>query len=214
MLKYSALILVAMNATLAAIGIVPYAEYLRQPQWWLTPAELAAMLLTYAAVAVVLIPLCKGPRAAVCRYGLVFGLITGAAEVLNVVLETWQPQLASGAFSIAFMLVIFSIWGVAAAFIKREIGSVRVGIACAVTSAALCMLIAVAAGFVIELLIVPPNTSVVAAWPEFKRSGWTDVRAFAAANTLDSGFSHLLIAPFVATVFGFVGSVLVRRKAG
>jgi hypothetical protein len=212
MLKPTALTLVAASALLAASAIARYPPFLRQPQSWLAPAELAGILLIYAAAALVLLPLCRGTRASICRYGFVFGLITGSAEILNLALETWQPQLASGAFSIAFMLGVFSVWGIGAAFATRASKSIGVGIGGAITSAAVCMLIAVAAGFVVELLIVPPDVSGVAAWPEFKRSGWTDVRAFAIANTLDSGFTHLLIAPIVATIFGFVASVLVKRK--
>jgi hypothetical protein len=72
------------------------------------------------------------------------------------------------------------------------------------------MLIAVAAGFLIELFLVPPRPEYVSTWPEFKRSGWTDPHAFGVANTLDSGFTHLIIAPVVALVFGDVASLLAR----
>jgi hypothetical protein len=72
------------------------------------------------------------------------------------------------------------------------------------------MLISVATGFLFELLLSPPDPVYVATWAEFKRSGWADPRAFGVANTLDSGFTHLLIAPIVATVVGALGSLLVR----
>jgi hypothetical protein len=72
------------------------------------------------------------------------------------------------------------------------------------------MLIAVTAGFLMEFFLVPPDPAYVATWGEFKRSGWTDARAFALANTLDSGFTHLVIAPIVAGIFGGVASLLAR----
>jgi hypothetical protein len=162
--------------------------------------------------ALTLAPLCLGARGPICRFGFVFGLITGSAEILNLVLENCLPSLARGAFSIAYMLVIFSLWGVAGAFATRRSKSIRVGTAIAATSAALCMLIATAAGFMIELFIRPPDISMVAVWPEFARSGWTDARAFALANTLDSGFTHLLFAPIVAVIFGFFASAMAKRK--
>ena len=88
--------------------------------------------------------------------------------------------------------------------------SVRDGILTAIASAEICMLIAVAGGFFVELLVVPPNPALVSTWAEFKRSGWTDPYAFGLANALDSGFTHLLIAPVVALIFGSVSSLLTR----
>jgi hypothetical protein len=211
-LKLTALTLVAACASLAAIAIARYTAFLRQPQSWLFMAELAGILLLYAVAALTLAPLCLGARGPICRFGFVFGLITGSAEILNLVLENCLPSLARGAFSIAYMLVIFSLWGVAGAFATRRSKSIRVGTAIAATSAALCMLIATAAGFMIELFIRPPDISMVAVWPEFARSGWTDARAFALANTLDSGFTHLLFAPIVAVIFGFFASAMAKRK--
>ena len=72
------------------------------------------------------------------------------------------------------------------------------------------MLIGVAAGFVIEFFAARPDPAYVATWGEFKRSGWTDARAFGLANTLDSAFTHLVIAPIVALVVGGLGSLLAR----
>ena len=85
------------------------------------------------------------------------------------------------------------------------------GIALAVGSILLTWwLIAVAAGFAIEFFIAPPDPAVVSMWAEYRRSGWTDSHAFGLANTLDSGFTHLFVAPIVAMVFGGIGSLLAR----
>src|SRR5258708_36327286 len=83
-------------------------------------------------------------------------------------------------------------------------------------SAGICMLIAVAAGFAIEFFIAPPDPAVVSMWAEYRRSDWTDPHAFGLANALDSGFTHLFVAPIVAMVFGGIGSLLARllRPAG
>jgi hypothetical protein len=74
------------------------------------------------------------------------------------------------------------------------------------------MLVAVAIGFVIQFFLAPPEAAYVATWAEFKRSGWTDPRAFGLANTLDSGFTHLVIAPVAALVFGGVASFIARLR--
>ncbi len=72
------------------------------------------------------------------------------------------------------------------------------------------MLIAVAAGFLIQFFLIAPKPDYVSTWAEFKRSEWTDPRAFEIANTLDSGFTHFIIAPFVALIFGGGASLLAR----
>jgi hypothetical protein len=72
------------------------------------------------------------------------------------------------------------------------------------------MLVAVTPGFVIQFFASRPEPAYISTWAEFKRSGWTDARAFGLANTLDSGFTHLVIAPIVALVFGGVASFLAQ----
>jgi hypothetical protein len=49
--------------------------------------------------------------------------------------------------------------------------------------------------------------------PDYVRSGWTDVRAFAIANTFDAGFTHLVEAPVIAATLGALGSGLGRLMA-
>jgi hypothetical protein len=51
--------------------------------------------------------------------------------------------------------------------------------------------------------------------PDYLRSGWTDVRAFAIANTFDAGFTHLVEAPVIAAVLGALGggiALLTMRR--
>ena len=84
------------------------------------------------------------------------------------------------------------------------------GLLTAIASAAVCMLIGVAGGIWLEMFIAPTNPAIVASWQEFKRSAWTDPAAFQIANTLDSAFGHLLLAPLVATIFGVIGCGLGR----
>jgi hypothetical protein len=72
------------------------------------------------------------------------------------------------------------------------------------------MLIAVAAGFIVQFLLAPPEPAYVSTWAEFQRSGWTDARTFGVANTLDSGFTHLVIAPIVALFFGGLASFVAQ----
>ena len=114
------------------------------------------------------------------------------------------------------MLLPFLLWTIAAVLATRHTNTIRSGLLTAVLSAALCMTLSVATGFLVELFLRPPSTASVATWPEFLRSHWTDPRAFAIANTFDSAFSHLLFAPIVAALLGSLASaltLLTRRQS-
>jgi hypothetical protein len=204
--------LIAAIAVSAFLAVLRYPAYLRQPQAWISIAELGSVLLIYSTAAVLFERLRPAQRSEICHTAALFGCVTGVIEIVNLILETWWPALARGSVAVTFMLVVFVLWGIGGAQAAKRSDSLRIGLSAAVTSAALCMLIAVASGFVIEFFVSPTEPSAVAHWPEFIRSGWTDARAFALANTVDSGFTHLFIAPIVATIFGFAGSMFARRR--
>ena len=148
------------------------------------------------------------------RFAAVFGSVAGAVEVVNIALENWASNGAiSPAVQIAGMLVLLLLWGVAAARTARDLHRFRPGVAAAVMSAGVCMVIGVTAGFALELFIAPPLPGYIATWPEFQRSGWMDARAFGIGNTLDSGFTHLWMGPVIAMVVGAIGAGMVRGLA-
>ena len=76
---------------------------------------------------------------------------------------------------------------------------------CAVVS----VLLAVSFGFVLMFFEVPP-LDYVATWAEFRRSGWRDVHAFAIANSLDAGFTHLLAGFVLGSILGAIGGGMAR----
>lgn len=210
----AALALIGCDLALAALGISRYPALFSQQGAWEFVAELSGVLAIYVGAAARLFTLRGQMWREVCRFGCLFGCVTGGLEVLNIGMETWLPKSAgSGALRIAFMAAVFLLWGAAAARAVRTTGSVRAGVFAAVLSAGLCMLVAVAAGFAVELFLATPDVNAIQTWPEFERSGWTDARAFGLANTLDSGFTHLLIAPIVASLFGWAGSLIGQCKA-
>jgi hypothetical protein len=55
-----------------------------------------------------------------------------------------------------------------------------------------------------------PQPVYVATWEEFKHSGWSDAHAFAIANSLEAGFTHLLTGLVLGTVFAGIGSLAAR----
>jgi hypothetical protein len=147
------------------------------------------------------------------RVALRFGVGAGILEILDIVLENFAPALHGAAVAVGFMLVVFLLWGVAAWDAGRGTGSLPMGVATAAMAAGICMLIGVGAGFTVELFLAPPDAGIVARWAEFQRSGWTDARVFAVANTLESGFTHLVVGPVAALLLGTGGAAIARAGA-
>jgi len=202
--------LALVNLGVVAVALARHPAFFSEPGARLTAAgSVAAMAACAAAIG------WAGNgrrRAALFEIAVIFGCIGAALEVLNIAIENSMGNRA--AITLGFMLLVFLSWGAAGFRATTALGTLRSGVSAAVLSALICMLLAVTAGFLFELLLRPPDASSVATWAEFKRSGWTDVRAFAIANTLGAGFTHLVVAPFIAILFGCAGSLLgqVRQK--
>ncbi len=203
--------LVIADLGMIAIAVARYPALFSQPRARTFEVEPICALVVYA-VAIFCFAQRRGAAwNTILTTAVIFGLLTGAIEVLNMGIENGIPFSFHGsALQIGSMLTIFTLWGVAGGRTARALNSKRAGLLAAVSSGAICMLIGVTAGFVIELFVVPPAPAYVATWAEFKRSGWTDARAFGLANTLDSGFTHLVIAPVLAVIFGGIASLLER----
>jgi len=198
---------------MAIVAVARYPAFFAQPRASLYLFEPSCALFIYT-VAIVMISQSHGPYwDAILKTATVFGAFTGILEVVNIGMENGIPFSISGPrVALGFMLVVFTLWGLAGFRGTRSLGSVGAGMLSAIASACICMLIAVAAGFVVQFFLAPPDPASIATWAEYKRSGWTDARAFGIANTLESGFTHLVVAPIVATLFGGLGTVLARVK--
>lgn len=212
-----AFVLVVMIS--ASIGMA-VSSVERSPGWLLHPGaatilrEVWVALLVYAGVIVLVVANRGEDWDEELRNAAVFGSIAGAVEVLNVALEqvgSFQSRMP--ALTILAMLVMFALWALAGARTARDLHHFRAGVMAAVMSAGVCMVIGVTAGFAIELFIAPPRPDYVTTWAEFQRSGWTDAHAFALANTLDSGFTHLWMGPLIALVVGSLGAGIGHMRA-
>jgi hypothetical protein len=201
--------LIALNAGMAVFAIARYPALFEQHSAFVYVLELYGILLLYAVLTVYLVRVRGGGWNTILTNATIFGVITGAFELMNIGLENAAPAVAHGpAVSIGFMAIVFLLWGIGGARTVGSGNSIRAGMATAILSAGICMLIAVTAGFIVEFFIAPPAPVAVSMWAEYRRSGWTDAHAFGLANTLDSAFTHLIIAPIVAVVFGGIGSLL------
>ena len=210
---YALLGLIAINIAMIAVGVKQSPAFFSQPGSRTVVLEPVSALLAYA-VATVFLAKTHGPYwESILRAAMVFGVITGTFEVINIGIENVIPfPLHGPVLPVGFMFIIFTSWGIAGFRTARSLRSTRAGLLAAVSSAGISMVIAVAAGFIVQFFLSPPEPAYVSTWVEFKRSGWTDARAFGVANTLDSGFTHLVIAPIVALLFGGLASLLAQFR--
>lgn len=204
-------LLVCNAVSLGAIyfGVRRYPPFWSQAGAWVYVCEPVAMLLVYSGLVV------WGSEKrgewwdTVLQIAVLFGMGAAAVDFVGLIVENGMVVHVRGpAVQIATMLTLFALWGVAAWRAARLLGSIRAGLVTAVVSAGVCMMVAVMAALIMQLFFVHPSVAEVAAWSEFKRSGWTNPRAFAIANTLDSGFMHFVVAPVVACITGGIGAVL------
>jgi len=205
------LAVIAIDIAMVAIGAGLCPGFFSQRGASTFVLEPVCVLLAYA-VAVVFIAKTHGPYwDSILKMAVLFGILTGTFEVINIGIENGVPFAIPGpALPIGCMLIVFTSWGIAGFQTARSLKSFNAGLFAALSSACICMLIAVAAGFIIQFFLAPPAPAYVSTWAEFKRSGWTDAHAFGVANTLDSGFTHLLIAPIVALFIGGLASLLAQ----
>jgi hypothetical protein len=141
--------------------------------------------------------------------GVLVGMATGVMWLLNLLIETfagltgWRNLAATA----PLLLGGFLLWGVAGALARRRTGSLPAGPLAAVVAAMTCVSITLALGFALPFLALPRLAQNIDGSPEYVSSGWQDLHAFAIANTLDAGSTHLLIAPIIAVVTGSLGAV-------
>ncbi len=202
--RFILLALILVIGVLVIVRLSEYKAYFAQRNASTYVVQLFAILIPYV-IAILFVSRLKGFFwTGLFKLAMMFGLASGVIEILtiageNSILAFRIPQLAG-------ILGVFITWGIAGFWATVTLKSVKAGLFASIASAAVCMLIGVAGGVWLEMFIAPTTPAIVATWQEFKRSAWTDPGAFQIANTLDSAFGHLLLAPFVATAFGVIGS--------
>jgi hypothetical protein len=211
LIRIALVVTTTLSLAMMGIRVFSYRAMLRQPGATALLIEVTGLLLLYAAVlywgaASVSPPL--------LRPATTIGLIAGSLQAIHIVCERFVnlPGAWNGAATLAFMLTTFILWSLAAFIAARSGQAIPTSIWLAVWSAFVTMTVTVVAGFALEFFVSPTPLDAILSWPEFKRSGWTDVRAFSIANTLDSALSHLLIGPVVAAIVGSGASLLGRAS--
>jgi hypothetical protein len=210
--RFALLVGITLSLTMLGIQVFLYRPLLAMPGGSTFVFETATVLLLYGML-IVWATWSVGPlRRTMLLFGTPVGLIAAAVQIAHLAAEKfisfrepWQ-----GVTALAFMLGTFLIWGVAGYLSARSARAIAPGIVAGAWSAVVTMSILVTFGFALDFYLITPKADDVAAWGEFKRSGWTDVHAFTIANTLDSALSHLIVGPIVGGIFGGLASVVAR----
>lgn len=209
-----AFVLVVMIA--ASIGMA-VAAVEHSPGWFDHPGaapyfeEAVYALVVYASVIVIVVVKRGEEWDQELKNAAIFGVIAAGVDTVNSVVDHIHSAAAfAPAVNFTALLVMFSLWGLAGARTSRDHGHFRPGVMTALMSAGVTMLIAVVSGFALELFIAP--TSDASTWAAFRRSGWTDARAFAIASTFHSGFTNLWLGPAIALVVGSIGAWIGKKR--
>jgi hypothetical protein len=210
-------LLVCNAVSLCAIylGVRQYPPFWSQAGAWMYVCEPVAALLVFSGLVVWVSEMRGIWWQTVLRIAAAFGIAAAAIDLLGLIIEDGIVVHVHGpATQIAVMLTQFTLWGAAGWRAARALNSMRAGLVAAVLSGGVCMTIAVTAALIVQLFLVRPSIADVATWGEFTRSGWTNPRAFAIANTLDSGFTHFVVAPVISTIVGGIGALVgtFRRR--
>ncbi len=207
--RYLALALIALDLLLIGARVLRYRPFFAQPgalAYLLAPV---ALFLAYVGLVLAITTRMTPRWASALRTGTGLGLITGALWVINLYGETFTNlNGALGLLSTApFLLGGFALWGVAGFLGARRTGALGPGILAAVWCALLCVLLTVTYGFLLLHTSLPQLEHNLLDDPDWLHSGWGDLRAFALANTLFAGCTHLLAAPLIGLLVGASGGV-------
>ncbi len=211
------LVVIGIDLGLLAVRAATYPAFFSMPgaaSYLIAPV--VALAVYAAAIGALPLLAARVPGASTAlRVGTFVGLVGGAIDMTNVTLESLLslPQAVVTVTTGVAMLGLFLSFGVAGFLGGRRAGSFGLGLGAAVWSAVVAMLVAVTFGFVLINVALPKLAHDEIGDPDYARSGWMDVRAFAVANTFDAGFTHLVEAPIIATVLGAAGSGLTRLGA-
>jgi hypothetical protein len=208
------LALIACDVALIAARLATYPAFFSMPGALGYLIEPLAPLIVYAAIIAALPAVAAHiPQASVAlRIGFIVGLIGGSVEVVSTALESLfaLPQQVVSVVTLTAMLSLFLLFAIAGYLIARRAGAFWPGWLGVVWSAMCAILIVITFGLLIALTSLPKLAHDMTGDPDYARSGWTDTRAFAIANTFDAGFTHLVEAPVIAAVLGAIGSGAAR----
>lgn len=213
------LLVILLNLVLVGLQVALYPRLFRQPDSLIYILGPIVMLIVYSVIVVVVTRNVGAARWETLALATMFGVVTGVLWITNLTVETFgqlsglSSALASGPLLIGGAV----LWGVAGLLRARQTGILRVGLLAAIWSAMVSVLITITYGFALLYAAPAQLTANEINDPDFLRSQWHDLHAFAIANTFDAAFTHLWEALIIAAVLGAVGGAIgafSRRRSG
>jgi hypothetical protein len=211
--RFALLAVLAASAVMMGVRVYAFRRLVGMPGGLTFVIEAAAALLAYGIFVVWVTASDGSPRRAALKAGTMLGAAGAAIQIAHLGLETSIDlgPVWNGVTGFGLLFCTFVLWGVAGYRAARESGSIVPGVIAGCWSAVVTMSLLIAFGFMLEFYLAVPKPEYVATWGEFKRSGWTDVRAFTVVNTLDSAVSHLVIGPIAGAIFGTIAAAFARN---
>ena len=211
-IRISLLTLIAVSLVMVGVRVALYPPVLTQPWGALSVLAAAGALLAYAFLGGFVTAHPPPDHAAALRIATAFGLVSGFVSVAHIVQETYVglPPQQLAIVTWAFILAMFTPWPIASFVAARRTRRGSLGLFASVWSSAVCMVLTVTFGFGQLLTSLDRLQQQDTGSPDFLRSGWSDLRAFAIADVFEAGFWHLLIGPCVAVCLGSVAALAAK----
>jgi hypothetical protein len=206
------LTLIAVSLVMVGVRVALYPPVLTQPWGTLSVLATVGVLVAYAFLGGWVTSHPPPDHAAALRIATAFGLVSGVLSVAHIAQETYVtlPPHEVAIVTWGFMLAMFAPWAIASFVAARRTRRGSLGLFAGVWSSAVCMVLTVSFGFGQLLTSLDRLQRQDVGSPDFLRSGWPDLRAFAIADVFEAGFWHLLIGPAVAVCLGGVAALAAR----
>jgi hypothetical protein len=214
-IRLALLSLIGSSLTMMGIRVFQFRRLLEMPGGLAFVLETAVAHFAYG-IAIMWTTASRDPlRRTVLLAGTWLGVAGAAVQIVHLTQETFMDggPVWNAVSGFGFLFCAFLLWGIAGYRAAQTTGGVAPGALAGCWSAIVTMSFLITFGFVLEFYLAVPKPENVVTWGEFKRSGWTDVRAFTVVNTLDAAVSHLAIGPFLGAAIGAVVAAVVSRKA-
>jgi len=216
-LRFALLLGIALNLVMIGVRVSIYPQFFRMPGSLTSMIEPVILLILYAPI--VLWATSKGGSVgqAVLLNGTSLGLASGVLEIIHISVENFarfSPR-AETISTGAFMLSLLALWGTAGYLAARSASEVGAGLLTGSWSAMVGLLLTVTFGFSQLFWSLMRLEQRDIGSPDFLRSGWTDLHAFAIADVFEAGFKVLFVAPIAGAIFGGLGGVtayIIPRK--
>jgi hypothetical protein len=211
-IRVGLLALTAVSLVMVGVRVALYPPVLTQPRGALSVLAAVGVLFAYAVLCDWVTSSPPPDHASALRIGTAFGVVSGVLSVAHIAQETYVtlPSHAVAIVTWAFILAMFAPWVIASFVAARRTERTSLGVFTGVWSSAVCMVLTVTFGFGQLLTSLDRLQRQDFGSPDFVRSGWSDLRAFAIADVFEAGFWHLLIGPAVALCLGGIAAVAAR----